>query len=191
MALSLDAEPVRLIRVDPAVWEQSDGYPPFGGLHPGETLPDISRAILGAVPAGTRWVEHFAGRSFQQAEYLLDPVAYRAERTWEQRKRTMAYRIINGDEYFAEHATSSQGAPWRCSTTDFLTEAVRRIDALDVTAVRREFSVAHMENRGVYKVHSEGDDQEIFDQVVGYLREFAEYCRDVVARDLDLIITLW
>ncbi|MET7399723.1 hypothetical protein ABZS66_40200, partial [Dactylosporangium sp. NPDC005572] len=123
--------------------------------------------------------------------YLLDPVAYRAVRTWEERERTVAYRIVAGDQAFATHATSGQGFAWRCSTTAFLAAAVERIDALDVAAVRAEFSVVEMDDLGLYKVHREEDDEHAFARVLAQLRAFAEHCRGVVARDLDLIITLY
>ena len=189
--MPLDAGPVQIIRADSSLWEMADGYPPFGSLRDGEVLPDISGAILAVVGFGAGWVEHFGDRSFQQAEYLLDPLAYRASRTWEQRELTMAYRIVHGDEPFATHARSGQGMPWRCSSAAFLAAAVQRIDSLDVAAVRREFSIAEMARLGVYKVHPEDDDERAFDRVLTRLYEFGEYCRGVVAKNLDLIITLW
>ena len=191
IAVPLQADPVRAIRADPELWTSAGDHPPFCASMGDETLPDISRALLAVIPAGTGWVYHFGDRSFRQAEYLLDPVAYRAEgRTWEERKQTMAYRVVTGAETFAEHATSGTGFPWRCSTTAFLTAAVERIDNLDVAAVRREFSVAEMDNLGLYKVHSEEDDAHAFARVLTQLRAFAEHCRGVAARGLDLIITL-
>jgi hypothetical protein len=103
----------------------------------------------------------------------------------------MAYRIVHGDEPFAAHATSGQGMLWRCSSAAFLAAAVQRIDSLDVAAVRREFSIAEMARLGVYKVHTEDDDERAFDRVLTHLYKFGEHCRGVVAKNLDLIITLW
>ncbi|WP_330186190.1 hypothetical protein KZZ52_49035 [Dactylosporangium sp. AC04546] len=191
LAVSLDADPVRAIRADPELWASASEQPPFCAAWGDEPLPDISQALLTAVPAGAGWVRHFEDRSFQQAEYLLDPMAYRAARTWEERERTVAYRIIAGDQAFAEHATSGQGFAWRCSTTAFLATAVERIDALDVAAVRAEFSVVEMDRLGLYKVDREEDDEHAFARVLTQLRAFAEHCRAVVTRDLDLIITLY
>jgi hypothetical protein len=181
IAVPLGAGAVRAIRADPQLWESACDLPPFVTARAGEPLPDISRALLAVVPTG--WVGHFGDRSFEQAEYLLDPVAYRADRG--SPERSAAYRIIGGDEVFAGHATSGQGFPWRCSTSAFLTEAVRHVDALDVEAARREFSAAEMVELGVYKAH--GD--ETFDGVLAQLRAFAERCRTVAAAGLDLIIT--
>lgn len=71
----------------------------------------------------------------------------------------------------------------------FLAAAVERIDTLDVTTVRREFSVAEMDDLGLYKVHPEEDGEHAFTRVLTQLRTFAEHCRTAVAGDLDLIIT--
>jgi len=65
------------------------------------------------------------------------------------------------------------------------------IDSLDVDAVRREFSVAEMARLGVYKVHPEEHDDEVFAEVLGYVCEFADYCRSAAGRRLDLITTLF
>ncbi|MFC4038570.1 hypothetical protein ACFO1B_09085 [Dactylosporangium siamense] len=181
IAVPLGADPVRAIRADPQLWESACDQPPFAAAWGDEPLPDISRALLAVVPAGTGWVGHFGDRSFQQAEYLLDPAAYRAGHG----APSAEYRIIGGDEVFAGHATSGQGFPWRCSSAAFLEVAVRRVDALDVDAARREFSAAEMVELGVYKAH--GD--ESFDDVLAQLRAFAGHCRAVAAAGLDLIIT--
>ncbi|WP_212991657.1 hypothetical protein [Actinoplanes auranticolor] len=165
----------------------SSTWPPFGARRGGEALPAISRELLAVVPAGTGWVDHFDGRCFQQAEYLLDPVAYRTQaQTWRERERTVAYRIVTGDVVFADHARTGQGFPWRCSTSAFLVAAVQRIDSLDVDAVRQEFSVAEMHALGLYKVHAGEDDNKAFARLLTELREFAEHCRTVAAKDLDL-----
>lgn len=93
---------------------------------------------------------HFEDRSFQRAEYLIDPAAYRSRaRTWEQRELTMAYRIIAGAEVFAGHAASGQGVLWWCSTTAFSAKAVQRLDALDEAVIRIQFSVAEMDDLGL------------------------------------------
>lgn len=190
IAVPLDADPVQAIRADAELWAQASDQPPFCGPWGDEPLPEISRALRAAIPAG--WVGHFGDRSFRQAEYLLDPVAYRTQaRTWQERERTMVYRIINGAEAFAGHATSGQGFRWRCSTKRFLAAAVQRIDTLDIAGVRREFSVAEMASIGVYKVHPEEDDEDAFARVLTQLRAFAEHCRSVVAQDLGLIISLY
>lgn len=191
IAVPLDAAPVRMIRADPDLWELADVHPPFASPDFYEPLPEISQQLLAALPPGSGWSSHFNGRAFEQAEYLLDPAAYRAPRTWEQRERSMVYRIILGDELFAEHAQSGQGPHWRCSTAEFLTAAVAYLDDLDVDAIRREFSVAEMVRLGVYKVHPDDDDDEVFAQVLGYVRVFADYCRSAVERQLDLITTLF
>ena len=62
---------------------------------------------------------------------------------------------------------------------------------MDVDAVRREFSVAEMAELGLYKAHREEGDGEAFTRVLAALRAYAGRCREVVARDLDLIITLY
>lgn len=190
--MPLHAGPMRAIRADAALWEQASTWPPFSPRREGGTLPEISRDLLAVVPAGTGWVDHFHGRCFQQAEYLLDPVAYRTQaRTWRERERTMAYRIVTGDDVFADHARTGQGFPWRCSTSAFLVAAVQRIDSLDVDAVRQEFSVAEMDTLGMYKAHPGEDDDEAFIRVLTQLRKFAEHCRTAAAKALDLIVTLY
>jgi hypothetical protein len=192
IAVPLDSGPVRAIRADPQAWEEAQGRPPFGGPWPGEELPAISRELLAVTPAGAGWVGNFGDRSYQQAEYLLDPAAYRSRaRTWEARERTTEYRVIHGEEYFAEHARSGQGIRWRCSSSAFLAGAVATIDGLDVGAVRREFSVAEMDRLGLYKVRPEETDEDAFERVLAGLRDFGEHCRRTVARDLGLIITLF
>lgn len=190
IVVPLDADLVRAIRAHPGLWEAASEQPPFCLPRVDETLPDISRFLLAALPNGAGWVDHFNDRSFHQAEYLLDPASYRTQaQTWEQREQTMAYRIIAGAEVFAEHATTGQGFRWRCSTTKFLATAVERIDALDVTAARREFSVAEMDDLGLYKVQPEEDDDHAFARILAQLRAFGGHCHEIVARDLDLIIT--
>jgi hypothetical protein len=192
IAVPLRAEPIRAIRADAALWEQASTSPPFSRRLGDETLPDISRDLLAVMPADTGWVDHFDGRCFQQAEYLLDPLAYRTQaRTWHERERTVAYRIVTGDDVFADHARTGQGFPWRCSTSAFLVAAVQRLDSLDVDAVRQEFSVAEMDASGLYKVHADEDDDEAFARVLTQLREFAEHCRAVATKELGLIITLY
>ena len=190
IAVPLNADPVRALRSHPELWESASEQPPFSRPWSDRPLPDISRSLLAVVPDDTGWVDHFDDRSFHQAEYLLDPAAYRTgAQTWEQREQSMAHRIIAGAEVFAEHATSGQGFRWRCSTTAFLTMAAEQIDTLDVIAARREFSVAEMDALGLYKVHREEDDDHAFARILTQLRAFGEHCRRTVARDLDLIIT--
>jgi Domain of unknown function (DUF1877) len=191
IAVSLDAAPVRAIRADPMVWEAACSMPPFGSRQGDEVLPEVSEQLLAVLPAGTGWVDHYPDRSFQQAEYLLDPVAYRAISTWKQRERSMPYRVVFGDAVFAEHATSGQGSTWRCSTGRFLAEAAQLIDGLDIGRVRSEFSVAEMDEWGLYKVHPGTGDDETFDALLGNLRGIAAHYRTTAARGLDLIITLY
>ncbi|MEU8606409.1 hypothetical protein AB0C29_00145 [Actinoplanes sp. NPDC048791] len=192
IAVPLHAEPIRAIRADAALWEQASTWPPFSPRRGEEALPEISRDLLAVVPAGAGWVDHFDGRCFQQAEYLMDPVAYRTQaRTWRERERTVAYRIVTGDDVFADHARTGQGFAWRCSTKAFLVAAVQHLDSLDVDAVRQGFSVAEMDALGLYKVHAGEDDDKAFTRVLTQLREFAEHRRTVAAKNLDLIITLY
>lgn len=187
--MPLHAVAVRAIRADPALWELAIEQPPFCGPWGDEPLPEISQALLAVIPDG--WVGHFPDRSFHQAEYLLDPVAYRTRvRTWAERERSMAFRMVAGAEPFARHAAAGVELRWRCSPAAFLATAVHRIDTLEVAAVRREFSVAEMHSHGLYKVHPDEDDEDAFTRVLAQLRAFAEHCRRVAARQLDLIIAL-
>ncbi|BCJ51833.1 hypothetical protein Asp14428_33080 [Actinoplanes sp. NBRC 14428] len=188
-AVPLHADPVRAIRADPVLWEAASEHPPFCRAWPGEALPSISQALVAVLPTGGNWVQHFVDRSQQQAEYLLDPVAYREVQAWQDRESSMAYRIIHGYEVFADHAVSGQGFRWRCSTKVFLTAAADQVDNLDIAAVRREFSVAEMAELGLYKVHPDEDDDHAFGRVLAQLRAFAGHCRHVVAQDLDLIVS--
>lgn len=190
LAVPLHAEPVRVIRADPNLWEIAAVQPPFAEPWDDEPLPEISQALLSAIPSGTRWAGHFGDRSQEQAEYLLDPQGYRAVQAWEQREQTLPYRIVNGDQAFADHARSGQGFPWRCSTTAFLTTAVHYIDALDVAAARSQFSVAEMASLGVYKTHPDEDDDQAFSRILARLRAYADYCRTLIDQKIDLIITL-
>lgn len=190
IAVALDAAPVRAIRADPALWEAASCMPPFGTRLGNEELPEISDELLAVVPAGTQWINHFPGRSFQQAEYLLDPVACRAMSTWEQRERSVPYRVVFGDALFAEHANSGQGPRWRCSTASFLRWAAQLIDGLNLAQLRSEFSVAEMAGLGLYKVQPDTGDDEAFAALLGDLRAVAARYRMTVARDLDLIIAL-
>jgi hypothetical protein len=48
-----------------------------------------------------------------------------------------------------------------------------------------------MDDLGLYKVHADERDDEAFARVLSQLRAFSEYCRTVVAQQLDLIITLY
>ncbi|WP_430788801.1 hypothetical protein [Actinoplanes sp. G11-F43] len=173
IAVPLDAEPVRAIRADPVLWAVADGQPPFSRPWPGEELPEISRRLLAVVPGGTRWrADWFEGRNHQLAEHLLDPIG---------RDPDPAHRAIFGAERFAEHAVSGQGIGWRCSTAAQLSEAVRLIDGLDVEAARVSYRPD-----GLYKAYGASFEQNLRD-----LRSWADHCRDVAARGLDLIITLY
>ena len=190
IAVPLDAVPLRQLRGDPDLWAVAADHPPFGRAWGDETLPEISRAVLAATPPGTGWVGHFGDRSFVQAEYLLDPAAWRAgSGTWDERRRSWAYRAVNGAEPFTDHTTGGPDFPWRCSTGAFLAAAAERIERLDVAAVRAQFSVAEMDALGLYKVNAEEGDEGAFARVLGQVRAFAEHCRTVAARGLDLIIT--
>lgn len=188
--IHLDTDPVRELRADPELCELASGYPPFGFLRRGETLPAINSKLLPVVPAGASWVGHFDDRSFMQAEYLLDPAAYRHARTWEQHEKTTSYRIIRGAETFLYDNTGFRGPAWRCSSAEFLDTAVKHLDELDAPAVRREFTVAEMDELGLYKVHPEEDDEHAFNRILNYLHAFTERCRRVAAEGADLIITV-
>jgi hypothetical protein len=148
IAVPLDAAPVRAIRADEELWDQALTKPPFGELWPGEEMPAISRELLAVVPPGTKWIYEFGDRSFDQAEYLFDPVAFRAAGDDEV---TPANGIIFGAEPFAAHAKGGQGVPWRCSGGAYLKAAANTIDSLDVATVRGQFSVAEMHDLGVYQ----------------------------------------
>lgn len=141
-------------------------------------------------PEGLEWRVGFLDRSYEAVEYLLDPVTYRLLTDWEQRERSLSYRIVHGDDYFAEHAVSGQGIPWRCSTSDFLSRAVEVIDGLDVAAVRAEYSVAEMARLGVYKEHGRGDDETSFVAHLDLLRQLADFYRQLIDVGFDVMIEL-
>jgi hypothetical protein len=103
----------------------------------------------------------------------------------------LPYRIVWGDERFAEHATSGQGISWRCSTAAFLDNAATTIDALDTVAARQAFSIAEMFELGVYKVRPSDNDEEAFDRVLENLRSLARHYHQIARRGLDLIIEIW
>jgi hypothetical protein len=150
------------------------------------SMPDSGWTAL--YPDHARGIHLFTDRSYGQAEYLLDPANYRRIDSRAQRERTLPYRVIYGDEYFADHATGGQGISWRCSTAGFLDQAAETIDALDVATVRREFSVAEMYALGIYKVHETDDDDQTFERVLTNLRWLADLYRHIARDGLDLII---
>ncbi|MFG1877196.1 DUF1877 family protein [Sphaerisporangium sp. NPDC049003] len=151
-------------------------------------MSNLDRRLLAMLPEGFRTTDPFPDRSYNQAEYLLDPAAYRKLSDWPKRELSLPYRIIQGDRRFADRG--NLGVPWRCSTTSFLAEAAATIDALDVAAARQEFSVVEMSTLGVYKVHETEPDDEAFNRVLGRLRQLAHYYHQLVALDLDLIIAV-
>lgn len=187
----LESAPMRAVRESAEVWAQAYLEPPFtrgGGTR--EPVPAISGEITALIPEGFGKYDAFPGRAQQQAEYLLDPVAFRRLGSFGERERTLAYRIAHGDQRFAEHAVAGQGAPWRCSHSDFLAVAAARIDAIDVAAVRAEYSVAEMYEMGVYKVHEGEDDDENFAEVLADLRGLARWCHRLVGEGLDTIVII-
>lgn len=167
VAVRLDSARVGRIRVDAAAWDTEVGERRLG-----------------------RWIPLFVDRSHNQAEYLLDPVSYRRMDSYGHRERSLPYRIIRGDERFADHAVGGQGIPWRCSTAAFLARAVAMIDALDVATRRRQFSVADMDALGVYKVRPTDDDDESFERTLARLRSLADHYRHVARDGLDVIVQL-
>ncbi|WP_433326224.1 DUF1877 family protein [Spirillospora sp. CA-294931] len=189
----LDSEPVRAIRCDAGVFEAASWRPPFyfGDEDFGEPLPEVSRAMMAGRPAGLDALEgpwHSGARDYGQAEYALDPVRYRSARDYSERERSLAYRVVQGDRPFGEHAVATQGIPWRCSERAFLLEAADVIEALDEAFVRREFSVAEMVALGVYKTRPDDDEGETFARAMGNLRWLARYYREVAAYGYDLIV---
>ncbi|WP_143133765.1 DUF1877 family protein [Actinoplanes philippinensis] len=192
IALPLESGPVRALRADPALQRLAEDQPPFTRRWPDEVLPRISEQLLAVVPDDTKWsLDFFESRNFDQAEYLLDPIATRTIKSWPQRERMATYRAIFGAQRFALYTSDGCVTPWRCSSPAELTAAARLIDELDVAAVRREFSVADMLELGLYKVHPEDDDTESFTRALGDLRAWADHCRGVAARDLGLVIDLF
>ncbi|MGH3715107.1 MAG: DUF1877 family protein [Micromonosporaceae bacterium] len=183
----LGSAPMRLIRADARAWQAAVDHPPFCD-RPADSLPEVSRQLQAEFPDGLERDWNFPDRSYGQAEYLLDCAGYRTLKSWPERERSLPYRIIEGDEEFAVHATGVQGITWRCSTAAFLAEAVATIGSLDPVAARREFSVAEMAALGVYKVHPSHDDDEVFAGLLDGLRRLAAYYRGIVDRGLDLII---
>jgi hypothetical protein len=182
----LDSPSVRGIRVDAATWVTAFGFPPFCSAF-GDPVPEVSLRLQAELPPDVEgW--SYPDRSYQQAEYLLDPDGYRRLTSWEDRERSMPYRIIEGDEEFAAHAVGVQGVRWRCSTAGFLARAVGVIDALDPAGARAEFSVAEMAELGVYKVDPSADDDEEFAFLLGRLRQLAAYYRRLVSHGVDLIV---
>ncbi|ADD44390.1 DUF1877 family protein [Stackebrandtia nassauensis] len=196
MGVDWSASPVRLasdamreIREDPQLWETASFYPPF--YDDPEPIPEISRRLTADWPEGLEWRVGFLDRAYNQVEYLLDPVAYRRMEDWARRERSLSYRIVHGDNPFAEHAVSGQGFPWRCSSREFLAEAVEVIDRLDVARVRAEYSKVDMSRLGVYKVSPRGDDGISFDANLERLRQLGDFYRSVVDSDFDVVVELY
>jgi hypothetical protein len=195
----LDSEPIQMIRRDPVAWEAASGWPPFADFDDDDvdddegTLPEVNQAMLADRPPGLDahkdpW--HLGSRDFMQAEYALAPAAFCRLDSYTERERSLPYRIVFGDRFFADHAVSMQGMPWRCSTRAFLVEAADTIGALDETAVRREFSVPQMFAHGVYKTAPNSDEDKTFARAMENLRWLGRYYRDVAAYDHDLIVML-
>ena len=187
----LGSEPVRRIREYADLWEVATLHAPLGHKRK-EPLPEISTALLAEVPDVQEWIWHYPDRSHDQAEYLLDPRTSRELRSYAERERSLPYRVIFGDEEFAEHARGPQGPRWRCSGAAFLRQAAALIDAIDPVSARRDFSVAEMERLHLYKVPNPAvtDDDEHFERILQHLRDIAAYYSQVAGRGLDLIIEL-
>ncbi|WP_165494955.1 DUF1877 family protein [Actinomadura roseirufa] len=190
----LDSEPLQAIRSDAAVWENASWRPPFGsGSGFGEPMPEVNKAMLADRPRSFDTFKgpwHSGSRSYGQAEYALDPAAYRQLNGYEERERSLPYRIVHGDRRFADHALATQGIPWRCSTRTFLLEAADVIEARDEAAIRREFSVKEMAERGVYKTRPDDDEDEVFAHAMDNLQRLAHYYRDIADHDYDLIVIM-
>lgn len=186
----LDAPSIRRIQRDADAWQTAVVEPPFTfSSHAWtEPLSEVSRELLADFPDGVDWTDHFEDRSFNQAEYLLDPAGYRALTDWPDREQSLPYRIIHGDQVFADHARGCQGLHWRCSTAAFLADAVALIDTTPLDQVREQFSVAEMAADAIYKVHDDEDDDVAFARILANLRQFAHYCRMVADSGLDLIL---
>jgi len=184
----LDAPSIRRIQRDADAWDTAVTEPPFGSRAWTRPPPAISQRLLADFPDGLDQTNHFIDRSFHQAEYVLDPAAYRALTGWPERERSLPFRVIQGDQRFAEHARGTQGVHWRCSTAAFLADAVAMIDAVSLDDVRRRFSVADMDAIAIYKVHPGENDDAAFARILDYLRQFADYCRETAGRGLDLIL---
>ena len=105
----LDSASIRMIRIDVGAWETAVDHPPFCSAF-NDPQPDISLRLQAELPKGVE-VWNYPDRSYQQVEYVLDPPGYRRQSRWEDRERSMPYRIVEGDEDFAAHATSGQGVP--------------------------------------------------------------------------------
>lgn len=147
--------------------------------------------LLGELPEGLAPERAlFPDRSHEQAEYLLDPLGRRAIESWAERERSVPYRIVHGDEPFADHAAGVQGVPWRCSTAAFLAEAAATIDAIDLGAVRGRFSVADMADLGLYKVDPGEADSDAFTRIAANLRRLAAHYREIADQGLDLVLVL-
>ncbi|QWF81988.1 DUF1877 family protein [Amycolatopsis sp. CA-230715] len=174
LPVRLDSAPLRRIRQDPRAWELADEQIPPSELPHGLA----SERML------------FPNRSHDHAEYVLDPAGRHAIAEWTERERSLPYRIIQGDEPFAEHARGVQGVPLRCSTARFLAEAAATIDALDLAAARERFSVADMVDLCLYKVGPSEDDDDAFARITADLRRLAAYYRDIAGQGLDLVFIL-
>jgi hypothetical protein len=178
------------MRESGTIWAQADLHPPFGRGGMGEPLPAVNREIAALVPGWAGRFGPFPGRTQEQAEYLLDPDARRRLRTYEERERTLPYRVIFGDHGFAEHAVGGQGVRWRCSRSDFLVAAANRIDAVDPASARTRFSVADMVEEGVYKTHPDEDDDTTFATVMAELRALARWYHRLAGEGLDVVVIL-
>lgn len=182
----LEAEPMRTIKESAEAWEIAAIYPPFASVKH-DPLPRVSREILKQIPDGFERTDNFPDRSYDAVMYLMDPSAYRNS-NWEELERSLPYRIIYGDQHFATHAKGIQGVPWRCSTSNFLADAAARIDAINPSILRRQFSVNQMVNSGVYKARRSEDDDETFKRHLVALRQLAHYYNRLAGAGLDLVV---
>lgn len=145
------------------------------------------REFRHALPDGVEWFRPFPDGSHEVAEFLLDPAGYRAAASWEQRERSMPFRIVQGDRYAGE-ARGGQGVRWRCSDAEFLARAVLTIDALDPTALRQEFSLAELVERGVDGVHETDDEMQTCERAMSQLHGLARFYARLADEKLDVLI---
>jgi hypothetical protein len=188
IAVRLDSPSVRrLLATDPESFWDATCRPPFTNTTWDEPLPALNQALCTEHPGLSGWDDLYPDRSYEVAEWVLDPRARRAIRDWATRERSTAFRIITGDHDLAEHATGVHGIRWRGSRATFLRAAADTIDRLDVDAARAEFSVAELSDRGTYKLHADDGDDVLFAVAVANLRRVSQYYRAVADRGLDLI----
>ncbi|MBX2798506.1 MAG: YfbM family protein [Myxococcales bacterium] len=131
--------------------------------------------VLQRMPDPRRWRHRPRSRSQGKLEWILATPEERSLQTYEERARTLPYRMVFGDRVLADHAKGGQGLHVRMASHAFVMQAADTLEQLDEQALRDRFEAGQMADDGVYKAH--GNDT--FDDLVAELQELTCFYRRV------------